>query len=521
MQKLLACVLAASSTLAAQTLVTFRSSVDQSEQPYALYAPKSSTPGHRIPLIVSLHAEESNHIVELKRVFGIPPRYGETGLHALTTLGVLPSVDYLVACPLARGTMGYQGIAEQDVYDMLADVKRRYPVDEERIYLTGSSMGGGGVLWLGLTRPDIWAAVAPLCPDVFPGTAELAPNALNLPMRLFHGDQDPAVPVDASRQWQRRLLTLDSPVEYIEFPGVRHNAWDFAYKDGAIFEWFSRFHRNPIPDRVRLAAREARYGAAYWVRIDALAVGALGSLDAVRSAAGIQVQTRDVDAFTLSTAAKSVTIDGAPVRLKPAAPLSFSRTARGWTQGPPVVAPLQGPIVEAVNARHIYVYASGDTQTRRYAETAAAWSSNRTRLNLALPVKSDLEVNDDDLDDANLVLFGNAQNNRLIARFAPRFPLALQPGAADYGMLFVLPQGKRYVLVSSGLPWWTGAEEANRGGYRYAPAPYRLLSTFGDYIVFKGSLSNVLAEGRFDRNGKVAPDAAEKLRAAGTVTVLQ
>ena len=53
------------------------------------------------------------------------------------------------------------------------------------------------------------------------------------------------------------------------------------------------------------------------------------------------------------------------------------------------------------------------------------------------------------------------------------------------------------------------------------PQPYRLLSTFGDYILFKGSLANVLAEGRFDRNGKVAPDVAEKLRATGTVTVLK
>jgi hypothetical protein len=75
--------------------------------------------------------------------------------------------------------------------------------------------------------------------------------------------------------------------------------------------------------------------------------------------------------------------------------------------------------------------------------------------------------------------------------------------------------------VSSGLPWWTGAEEANRGGYRYAPAPYRLLSTFGDYILFKGSLANVLAEGRFDRNGRVGPEAAEKLRATGTVSILK
>src|ERR1035441_6679549 len=108
-----------------------------------------------------------------------------------------------------------------------------------------------------------------------------------------------------------------------------------------------------------------------------------------------------------------------------------------------------------------------------------------------------------------------------MARFAPQFPMALDPGAADYGLLFILPAGKHYVLVSSGLPWWTGAEEANRGGYRWAPEPYRLLSTLADYILFKGSLANVLAEGRFGRNGKVAPEAAGALRASGTVTILK
>src|SRR5664279_1207832 len=311
MWKLLFCALAGASILQGQTLVTYRSTVDGSEQPYALYVPKSYDPARRYPLVVSLHEEESNHVVNLKRVFGIPARYGETGLQALSRLAVPRAVDYLVACPFARGTMGYQGIAEQDVYDVLADVKRRYPVDEDRIYLTGSSMGGGGALWLGLTRPDLWAAVAPVCADVFPGTEDLAPNALNLPMRFFHGDADPAVAVESSRQWQRRLLTLDSPVEYIEYPGVRHNAWDFAYRNGAIFDWFGKYRRNPNPDRVRLVARDLHYAAAYWVRIDASATGVLASLDAVRTAAGIRVQTKDVDAFTLSTAA----------------PLSFRTTA--------------------------------------------------------------------------------------------------------------------------------------------------------------------------------------------------
>jgi pimeloyl-ACP methyl ester carboxylesterase len=418
--------------------------------------------------------------------------------------------------------MGYQGIAERDVYDVLADVERRYAVDDDRVYLTGSSMGGGGALWLALTRPDVWAAVAPVCADVFPGTVELAPNALDVPMRFFHGDADPAVGVESSRQWQRLLLTLESPVEYIEYPGVRHNAWDFAYRNGAIFDWFGQFRRNPNPDRVRLVTRSLRYAAAYWVRIDALAPGVLASLDAVRSTGGVRVETRDVDAFTLSTAARTVTIDGSPVRLRAAAPLSFGKTARGWVQqGQAGAAAPRGPIVEAVNGRHIYVYGAGDEQARQYAETAAAWSSNRSRLNLTLPVKSDREVDDDDLAGASLVLFGTPRTNRLIERFAPQFPLALDPGAADYGLLFVAPRGEHYLLVSSGLPWWTGAEEANRGGYRLAPETYRLLSTFGDYILFKGSLAHVLAEGRFDRNGKLAPEAAENLRASGTVTILK
>ncbi|HMC63137.1 MAG TPA: alpha/beta hydrolase-fold protein, partial [Candidatus Solibacter sp.] len=212
--------------------VTYHSAVDDSEQPYALYLPKFSAPGKTYPLVIGLHEEESNHIFQLKRLFGIPSRFGESGLQALSLrpFPVPDSLDFIVACPFARGTMGYQGIAEQDVYDVLADVKRRYPIDPDRIYLTGSGMGGGGALWLALTRPDQWAAVAAVCPDPFPGAEELAGNALNLPIRLYQGELDPAVPAESTRAWHRRLLNAGAPVEYIEYPGVRHNAWDSAYR---------------------------------------------------------------------------------------------------------------------------------------------------------------------------------------------------------------------------------------------------------------------------------------------------
>jgi hypothetical protein len=135
------------------------------------------------------------------------------------------------------------------------------------------------------------------------------------------------------------------------------------------------------------------------------------------------------------------------------------------------------------------------------------------------PVKADSEVTAGDLAASDAVLFGTAATNGLLARMASTLPLALDPGAADYGLLFIAPVGKHYALVSSGLPWWTGADEADRGCYRFGSEPLALLATFGDYILFKGSLANVVVEGRFDRNWKVPPEAAARMSATGTVTI--
>ena len=186
----------------------------------------------------------------------------------------------------------------------------------------------------------------------------------------------------------------------------------------------------------------------------------------------------------------------------------------------------EGPIVEAVSGRHIYVYGTVGAKTadelesrKKAVESAATWSSPRSHLSISFPVKADTAVTPEDLDSSDLVLFGTRESNSLIARFAPVLPLALNAGAADYGLLFIAPVGSHYALVSSGLPWWIGADDERRGGPPLAPEQYRLLSTFGDYVLFKGSLPGVVAEGRFDTNWKVPAANAAKMLATGTVTV--
>jgi predicted esterase len=528
-------LLLAAPALWAQTgaqVATFRSSVDGSEQPYALYVPRAFDASQKYPLLISLHSEDTNHRMNLRQVFGLSIRSGEANPDDLRFFPAARDAGFIVASPFARGTMDYRGVAESDVFDTLADVQRRYPIDPGRVYLTGVSMGGAAALRFALTRPDLWAAVAALCPAPLPDMGDFAANAANLPIRIHHGDQDPVAPVANSRDWHRRLVDAGVPAEYLEYPGVRHNAWDLAYRGSAHFEWFAKFRRNAAPERVRLAARSYRDASAYWLRIDGLTPGVLAAVDARRLPNGeVAVTTQGIDGFTLTLdRLPAIAIDGATLRIRPGTPLCFTRTAGKWRAArfePQGKRPgAEGPIVEAVRARHIYVYGTlgGGPDAlearKRVAETAAAWSGARgARVVLNLVVKADIAVTRDDLDNADLVLFGTRETNSLIARFAPTLPLALNPGAADYGLLFVASTGKRYLLVSSGLPWWTGAEEARRGGPPFAPDRYRLLSTFGDYILFKGSLANVVAEGRFDTNWKVPPADSARLMASGTVTV--
>jgi len=551
-------LLAAGLALSGQTLkpgpqvLTFFSDIDDTDQPYALYLPKKFNPKKKYPLVISLHGAGSNHRLNLRRVFGKSNLPGETDVEATRYFPEWRDIDYIVASPLARGTMGYQGIAEKDVYDALADVKKRFPVDEDRVYLTGLSMGGGGTMWLGLSRPDIWAALAPVCPAPPGDSADLAANVLNVPVHFFQGGADPVVKPDRTQEWAKRLENLGTKVEYTEYPGVGHNSWENAYKDGAIFNWFAQFRRNRYPDRVRFSTSRYKYDSAYWVRIDKLTPGTVAGIDAKFTGLNrIEIDTTALDAFTLNLAGHpkfkagrpaEVKIDDTAVTLGAADSLSFIRRDGAWTsakyEAPPETKRqgAEGPIGEAISSRHIYVYGTGgspsrdELQARRdLAAKAADWSSQRGRLMVFPRVLADKDLRQSDFDGSNLILFGTKETNLLIEKFGDRLPIKFNPSAADYGLVYVFPIDGRYIVVSSGLPWWTappppaaGAAPATppaRRGFGFMPGTASVLMGLKDYVLFKESLANIVAEGRFDLDWRIPGGDAEKMKSSGAVSL--
>jgi predicted peptidase len=127
---------------------------------------------------------------------------------------------------------------------ILDEVLKTEPIDPDRVYLTGLSMGGYGTWDLAERMPKRFAAAVPICGG---GDDTKANRLVGLPLWAWHGDADPAVPVERSRQMIAAIKTAGGNAKFTELPGVGHDSWTKAYTDpeGAIPWLFEQRRSTP------------------------------------------------------------------------------------------------------------------------------------------------------------------------------------------------------------------------------------------------------------------------------------
>jgi len=141
---------------------------------------------------------------------------------------------FIVLMPQAQA-MWFRGQEAEAVWRMLAKTMADYRVDQDRVYITGLSMGGFGAWELAMIQPDAFAAIVPLC-----GVAqkEFLSNVMNIPVWAFHGALDKNVPVSGSRMAVAELKRLGGiPPKYTEYPDLGHECWDRAYAESGLWRW--------------------------------------------------------------------------------------------------------------------------------------------------------------------------------------------------------------------------------------------------------------------------------------------
>ena len=129
------------------------------------------------------------------------------------------------------------------VFGAVDAVLKEFPIDQDRLYVTGLSMGGYGT-WDIITRqPTRWAAAVPVCGggDV----AKIAP-AKGMAIWAFHGAIDPTVPVIRSREMIAALVAAGGKPLYSEYPYVKHDSWTTAYGEPELMHWMFAQKRGAV-----------------------------------------------------------------------------------------------------------------------------------------------------------------------------------------------------------------------------------------------------------------------------------
>lgn len=128
----------------------------------------------------------------------------------------------------------------QTLKAIVDQVRAEYAVDEQRIYLTGLSMGGFGTWGLAMAYPDLFAAIAPICGG---GISEFVGLIRDVPVWAFHGAEDPAIPLQASQRMVDTLRAVGGNVRFTVYPGVGHDSWTQTYENPELYEWFLQHSR--------------------------------------------------------------------------------------------------------------------------------------------------------------------------------------------------------------------------------------------------------------------------------------
>jgi hypothetical protein len=483
------------------------SRIDGSVQPYGLVVPASFHPDspyqHRLDAWFHGRGEK---LTELSFIDGCQKSPGQ-----------FTPPNAFVLYLYGRFCNANKFAGEVDLFEALENVRKHYPIDENRIAVRGFSMGGAACWQFAVHFAGRWAAAAPGAG--FSETAEFlkvfqreavkptwyeqklwhlydctdyAVNLFNCPVVAYSGEID--AQKQAADMMAKAMAAEGLTLEHVIGPNTPHRYHPQAREEiNRRFDSILAHGRNPVPSRVRFTTWTLRYNEMLWVIVDGLEhhwERARVEAD-IAGPDRVNVTTTNVLALTLAmppgycpldnTRKPRVVIDGqeleaAPVLSDRSWTAHFRKNGKSWE--PAASADdgtlrkrhgLQGPIDDAFMDSFLMVRPTGKAQNDRLA----AWTDRemkhavehwRRQFRGEPRVQNDDAVTEVEMADSNLILWGDPNSNRILARIADRLPIRWDAAgihvgdksysAADHVPLLIYPNPlnpKRYVVVNSGF----------------------------------------------------------------------
>jgi len=511
------------------------SEVDGSVQPFGLIIPAGYDSRKPIRLDVVLHGSTraGKGLTELKFM----RRFDSDRARNASA----PAVDYIELHPLGRVENCYRWAGQTDVFEAIEAVCRHYNIDRDRIVLRGMSMGASGTWHLGLKYPDRFVAlgpwagyvdthhfsesltrfikVGPLPPHQEAAlhmldSVDYAANAGVVPAVACMGEKDPFF---QSHVLMRQAMAREGlKMVNLIASGVGHRVEPTVFGEQMRrIAAYAKQGLNHRPRKIRFVTWTLKYSRCHWLQLLGLRrhyrraeirahLTDKGSVEVDRltniTRFTLRVPSLRQPSSTLRIAGRAVVL---PRSDRPAEIVLAEQDGRWVYRGGRNAVKLtgkrpglQGPIDDAFTTRFLCVRGTG----KPWNPAVQAWSEANLRrfayewnryFRGTLPIKDDTQVTPTDLQNANLILFGDPGSNLWIARLLPRLPIVwtrdeLRMGkqhyaAADHAPALIVPNplagaGGRYVVINSGHTF----HEKELGTYNYL-----LFPRHGDWAVFR------------------------------------
>jgi predicted peptidase len=220
------------------------------EMPYRLYRPQAKG---KLPLVVYLHGsggqgDDNLRQLGLGNVFGtrvwlLPENQQRFPCYALAPQTNQGWVKYDEASKQTERWKIVPGLGDgaRMVLEIIDGLRREFPIDDRRIYVTGQSMGGAGTWNVVTNRANFFAAAVICCGSI---STEDGTGSLSTPVWAFHGGADQTVPVQTSRDRVAARQKAGGHPLYTEYAGVDHNVWEWAFTEPALVSWLFAQRRS-------------------------------------------------------------------------------------------------------------------------------------------------------------------------------------------------------------------------------------------------------------------------------------
>jgi predicted peptidase len=220
--------------------------------PYRLLRPTDTEAGKKYPLVVFLHGAGERGVDNTKQLVwfwadkkpSVMTRSEVVAEKAFVIVPQCPEGKKWVEVPWEKGSYKSPEISEPLKLTLaLVDAFiKDNPIDPDRVYIIGMSMGGYGAFDAVQRRPELFAACVSICGA---GDLSKAKDIAHVPVWAFHGDADGAVPVSGSREMIAALKKAGAEPKYSEYAKVGHNSWSPAFEEKEFWNWIFAQKRKP------------------------------------------------------------------------------------------------------------------------------------------------------------------------------------------------------------------------------------------------------------------------------------